>query len=281
MRNELSIYIGDLLVEGKVLEIDNMDLRFSSLEGEHFIQRTLGLNMKRELLQKMNSLAEGWIGGLQLLALARIDRKDELKNIKGLNKHVIAYLSNEILKSLEEEEKDFLIKTSILNYFNENICNELLGIENAKEILNRLLQKHLFIIVVDENAGIYRYHAIFQKFLQHYCNELSERENLYIHASTIYEHLSDFDECIKLLLEVKSYELALTKIEQYAQNRKGWGYLRLIPLSFVVKRREMALQLIFYYYCNLELERCKELLKAIYEQSEGGNLGGYLIFVKL
>ena len=82
MRNELSIYIGDLLVEGKVLEIDNMDLRFSSLEGEHFIQRTLGLNMKRELLQKMNSLAEGWIGGLQLLALARIDRKDELKNIK-------------------------------------------------------------------------------------------------------------------------------------------------------------------------------------------------------
>ena len=81
-----------------------------------------------------------------------------------MNKHVIAYLSNEILKSLEEEEKDFLIKTSILNYFNENICNELLGIENAKEILNRLLQKHLFIIVVDENAGIYRYHAIFQKF---------------------------------------------------------------------------------------------------------------------
>ncbi|MGH0776286.1 LuxR C-terminal-related transcriptional regulator [Bacillus cereus] len=269
MRNELSIYIGDLLVEGKVLEIDNMDLRFSSLEGEHFIQRTLGLNMKRELLQKMNSLAEGWIGGLQLLALARIDRNDELKNIKVLNKHVIAYLSNEILKSLEEEEKDFLIKTSILNYFNENICNELLGIENAKEILTRLLQKHLFIIIVDENAGIYRYHAIFQKFLQHYCNELSERENLYIHASNIYEHLNDFDECIKLLLEVKNYELALSKIEKNAQNRKGWGYLRCIPLSFVVKRREMALQLIFYYYCNLELERCKELLKAIYEQSNG------------
>ncbi|EJR55650.1 hypothetical protein IIM_00742 [Bacillus cereus VD107] len=269
MRNELNIYVGDLLVEGKVLEIDNMDLRFSSLEGGQFIQKTLGLNMKREFLQKMNSLAEGWIGGLQLLALARIDRNDEIKNIKALNKHVITYLSNEIFNSLEEEEKDFLIKTSILNYFNENICNKLLGIENAKEILTRLLQKHLFIIVVDEDVGIYRYHAIFQQFLQHYCNELQEREDLYIHASNIYEHLDDFDECIKLLLEVQSYELALSKIEKHAQNRKGWGYLRHIPLSFVVKHKEMALQLIFYHYCNLELERCKELLKAIYEQSDG------------
>ncbi|PEB52640.1 helix-turn-helix transcriptional regulator [Bacillus pseudomycoides] len=268
-RDEPNIYTGELLMAGTILEIGDKDLKLSFHEGVQFIQETLGLNIKRELVQKMNGLAEGWIGGLQLLALAKLDRRNDIENIKALNKYVITYLSNEILNDLKEEEKDFLIKTSILSYFTEGICNQFLGKPNEKEILKRLFQKNLFMTVIDEERGIYRYHAIFQQFLQHCFEKLEkeEKEELYLRAAYIYEQLGDFDECVKVLLEAKDYEAALDKIERYGQNRNGWGYLHHIPLSFVVRRKELAFQLIFYYYCNLELERCVDILTVIYEQN--------------
>lgn len=267
-RDEPTIYTGSLWVAGKVLEMNEEDLKLSLQEGVQFIQGTLNLNIKRDFVQKMNSVAEGWISGLQLLALARLDSMNDVENIKVLNKYVIAYLSNEILNHLEKEEQNFLIQTSILNYFSEEICIQLLEKQNAGEILKRLFAKNLFVTIIDEDRGIYRYHAIFRQFLRHCFKQLEteQQEELFFKAADIYESLGDFDECIKLLLDIRQYESALDKIEREGQNRKGWSYLRHIPMPFIVKRKELAFQLIFYYYCNLELEHCTDLLNVIYEQ---------------
>ncbi|MEI4830468.1 LuxR C-terminal-related transcriptional regulator [Bacillus sp. FJAT-53711] len=271
-REEPNFYVGDFLISGRLLEIGEEELRFSADEGFQFIRYTLKMDLKHEVVHDMNMLAEGWIGGLQLIALARSYHKNDcMQNMKVLNKYMIAYLSKEILEALEEEEQDFLVKTSILSYFNEEICDELLGKKDTKEMIIRLFQKHLFMINIDEDRGIYRYHAIFQQFLQHCFGqlEIGVQKELRLRAAEVYERSGDFEECIKQLLEMQCYEAALRKIENHGQNPQGWSYLRHIPLTCIVQNKEMAFQLIFYHYCNMEFEQCTEILNIVYEGESG------------
>lgn len=271
-REEPKFYVGDFLISGRLLEIGEDELKLSSDEGFQFIKHTLKIDLKYEVIHNMNMAAEGWIGGLQLIALARSYHKNDcMQHMKVLNKYMITYLSKEILDALEEEEKDFLVKTSILSYFNEEICNKLLEKQGTREIITRLFQKHLFIINLDEERGIYRYHAIFQQFLQHSFEqlEMETQQRLRLRAAEVYERCGDFEECIKQLLEMQCYEAALRKIEIHGQNPQGWSYLQHIPLTCIVQNKEMAFQLIFYHYCNMEFEQCKEILNTVYEGESG------------
>lgn len=271
-REEPKFYVGDFLISGRLLEIGEEELKFSADEGFRFIKDTLRMDLNYEVIHDMNMLAEGWIGGLQLIALARSYHKNDCtQHMKVLNKYMITYLSKEILDALEEDEKDFLVKTSILSYFNEEICNKLLGKQGTKEIITHLFQKHLFIINLDEDRGIYRYHAIFQQFLQHSFKRLEKekQKKLRLRAAEVYERCGDFEECIKQLLEMQCFEDALRKIEVHGQNPQGWSYLQHIPLTCIVQNKEMAFQLIFYHYCNMEFEQCTEILNIVYEGESG------------
>lgn len=271
-REEPAFYVGDFLISGRLLEIGEEELKLSADEGFRFIKDTLKMDLNYGVIHDMNMVAEGWIGGLQLIALARSYHKNDcMQHMKVLNKYMITYLSKEILDALEEEEKDFLVKTSILSYFNEEICNKLLEKQGTKEMITRLFQKHLFIINLDEDRGIYRYHAIFQQFLQHSFErlEIETQKKLRLRAAEVYEQCGDFEECIKQLLEMQCYEAALRKIEIHGQNPQGWSYLRHIPLTCIVQNKEMAFQLIFYHYCNMEFEQCTEILNTVYEGESG------------
>jgi LuxR family transcriptional regulator, maltose regulon positive regulatory protein len=127
-REEPKLYMGDLLISGRLLEIVDEDLRLSHEERLEFLKNTLSYNLDRDTANRMANLSEGWVGGLQLLALAMNQKQpDLLRNAKALNKYMIDYLSNEILKSADEDVNDFLIKTSILSHFDKKLCNSLLG----------------------------------------------------------------------------------------------------------------------------------------------------------
>ncbi|RHW63977.1 LuxR family transcriptional regulator, partial [Clostridium botulinum] len=186
-REELLLYLGELRVQGQLLEIEEESLRFSKrelrvqgqlLEIEEeslrfskreclsFIKNTLNIELTEDIIDKIFNISEGWIAGIQLIALALKSRKDNIfSDISVLNKYVIEYLTEEILKQLSENERIFLVKTSILNYFNVELCNDILNITNAEEIIDSLIDKNLFVIIIDEKRSIYRYHHLFNEFL--------------------------------------------------------------------------------------------------------------------
>lgn len=261
-REQPPIYLGDLLMDDNLLEINEEDLKFSSDEGIKFLKNTLNMNLKEEIVEKINSAAEGWVGGLQLIALT--SNNSGIKDIKVLNKYMIDYLSNEILNSLNERERDFLIKTSILSYFNKDICNELLGISDAEDIINELLEKNLFLISIDEEEGIFRFHNIFGEFLKIQFEKLSKDiiEKVHLKAARIFEKLNDFDESISHLLSIKHYPEALDIIESLGENPKGWAFLSEIPNEYILEKKSILLQKLFHNFCNMELEQCKSLIEA-------------------
>lgn len=263
-RGDTGLYFGEIAMEGNLIEIDEEELRFTSIEEKRFLIETLNMDLKEDVIAKINNISEGWIGGVQLIALAINNGKDNvIKDINILNKYMIDYLSKEILESLSKEEKDFLICTAILSYFNKDIANELLDKTNCREIIESLVSNDLFLINIDgEN---YRYHTMLSEFLNLEFSKINKNraKNLHLKASKIFKNIGDLDESINHLLEIEEYEKSLELIEVMGQNPKGWVYLTKIPLEIIKSNRELLIQRIFYDLCNMEMGKCRKMLNFI------------------
>lgn len=256
-RAEPKIYLSELLMQEKILRIENQELKLSRKEEELFLKNTVKNKLALDVKEKILSISEGWLGGLQLITIA-INSKNEkvMDGIKPLNKYMLEYLSREILSALNEKEQQFLINTSVLAYFNVDIAEKLLG-ENCFEIIEKLLQNNMFIINIGE--GKYRYHSIFKEFLklQFYKKNREEKESICLKAYEVYKKIGDLEESLNQLMYVEKYENALELIEDMGQNSRGWMFLKRIPIQYFRNNKEMMLQRIFYYFCTMELDLCK------------------------
>ncbi len=96
-REELPLYLGELRLQGQLLEIEEKSLRFSKGECLSFIKNTLNIELTEDIIDKIFNISEGWIAGIQLISLALKSRKDNIfSDISVLNKYVIEYLTEEI-----------------------------------------------------------------------------------------------------------------------------------------------------------------------------------------
>lgn len=265
-RNDMPIYLGELRVRGEILEIGEDELKFSKDECSDFVKNTLSLNLDNDAVNRLYNMSEGWIGGIQLAALAfKGKRCIKSENINVLNKYVIEYLTEEILKQLDKNERDFLIKTSALNYFNEELCNYVLDIKNSEDIINSLINKNLFIITVNESEHIYRYHHLFREFLNINFDKLSsdDRINVHLNAYSYFKNTGNVNESISHLLKIKYYEKAVEEIEQNEPNVETWSYLKMIPLEYIKNNYNLLIQRLFYHFASLEIDECKKIIKFV------------------
>ncbi|MDF2985053.1 MAG: transcriptional regulator, LuxR family [Eubacterium sp.] len=282
-RDEPSIYFGDLVMNGSVLYIDEAMLKFSPEEGVAFLTGSLGLKLNEEVVSEINELCEGWVGGLQLIALACINRSPKvMKDIKIYNKYAVDYLSKEILDSLPEKYRSFLIKTCNLSYFNEDICNRLLGINNSRSIIQELLDKDLFIICIDEERELYRYHNIFGEFLRLRFSTFHEAEKseLYTKAALIFKAAGDLEESIRQLYCNRDYGGMIELLKVLEPNYKGWVYLPKIPVEHLKEDVDLIIQLFFYYYYNADLKGIENMVESCKKEMEDQSIWRFVKIVK-
>ena len=57
----------------------------------------------------------------------------------------------EVFIMLDEKTQEFLMKTSILDEMNFELCNKVVQIDNSQEYLEKLDNENLFMIPLDEN----------------------------------------------------------------------------------------------------------------------------------
>lgn len=265
-REEPMIYLGELRAQGRMLDIGEESLKFSLEETSSFICNTLKLKLSQNEINKIYKISEGWIVGIQLVTLA-LKNKDYTSDsyINVSNRYIIEYLNKEIIKQLTAEERNFLIKTSILDYFDAKLCNYILNINNSEEIIKSLNDKNLFIILIDSKKGVFRFHNIFKEFLNNNFIKLDKELQVKMHlkAYDFYMKNENYEEAVKHLLKIKYYEKALDVIKNYLQNSNGWHYLKQIPLKYVIHEKELIIQILYYYYSNLEIDKCREVLNSI------------------
>lgn len=158
-----------LRARGRLVELLAADLRFTVEETGQFLRDSLQLDLPESLSIRLADQVEGWAAGLQLAALSlvgRADAKDHLIVFTGKHRHLADYLLEEVVDQLPETLQSFLLYTSILERMSAPLCDAVLGIEQAADLLQRIERANLFIIPLDEEGRWYRYHHLFRDFLR-------------------------------------------------------------------------------------------------------------------
>jgi LuxR family maltose regulon positive regulatory protein len=166
-----------LRVRGQVTEIWADDLRFSTKESAAFLKQMLGWTPDSEAVAALQSRTEGWVAGLQLAALAlqapssmqgqaTASVADFTAAFSGSHRHVIDYLTDEVLARQPDEIRRFLRQTAILNRLTAPLCDAVTGRDDSDTLIRQLEQANLFLITLDDQRTWYRYHSLFADFLR-------------------------------------------------------------------------------------------------------------------
>lgn len=269
-REDPPLYLGPMAVSGRFLFIDGKQMQLSPEEGIAFLKDTLQLTGSDEELNRLNIYAEGWIGGLQLAAAAGAAGKYSGQLLRAGGGIAAEYLTRELFESLTPQEKDFLIKTGSLTYFDAGICVLLFDNFTRNDfdrMLDCLIRRNLFIICVDEQNGIYRYHNILSDYLTQQFNCLPEdrRKELYIKAAGAFEQLGDCEEALHQYCMAEDYDDVLRVARTMGGRIEAWSHLDKVPVEQLILDADLAAQCFMYNLGNMNMEHFRLLFEKFRE----------------
>jgi len=169
-RSEPPLPLARLRARGDLVEIDAQQLRFSEEETAVFLNDLHGLDLDRGDVIRLRELTEGWAAGLYLATLTirgRASAHEFIDTFAGDNRHVVDYLSAEVLAGLPEELRSFLLDTSVLERLCAPLCDAVTDQPGSVHTLHELERSNFFLIPLDTRREWYCYHHLFGELLRH------------------------------------------------------------------------------------------------------------------
>jgi LuxR family maltose regulon positive regulatory protein len=156
---------------GLMTEIRERDLRFSEPEVTAFLTGVMGLDLMPDEVSALKARTEGWVAGLQLAAISMRGHSDPggfVRSFTGSHRHILDYLTDEVLRQQSKELRSFLFQTCILSRLSGPLCDAVTGREDRQGVLEHLEHANLFVIPLDDQRQWYRYHHLFGELLQYH-----------------------------------------------------------------------------------------------------------------
>jgi LuxR family transcriptional regulator, maltose regulon positive regulatory protein len=225
-RTDPPLLISRLRARGQMNELGASDLTFTSEEAAAFLRGVMELELSAGDIATLEERTEGWIAGLQLAALSMRDRKDTsgfIESFSGSHRDVLDFLAEEVLERQPEHQREFLLKTSILDGLTGPLCDALTGRSDGQGMLESLERENLFVIPLDDERRWYRYHHLFRDFLRGRVGQEDPQlaDELHVCASGWYEDNGHLAEAIEHALSAPDHERAARLIGREA--RKAWS----------------------------------------------------------
>ncbi len=164
---DLPLMVGRTQVQGLSFE----ELAFHPEEVKDLYRIKYQQDMSDREAEKAVKDSEGWITGL-LLSAETIGQGfiDHGRAARAAGIDLYDYLARQVLDQQSEELQDFMLRTSLMEEFNESLCQRALGEPQGElswgELIQQLLHKNLFIQPVESDGTWLRYHHLFSDFLQ-------------------------------------------------------------------------------------------------------------------
>jgi len=207
--------------QGQLNELHTTDLRFINDEVALFLNQVMGLHLSGQQIASLDTHTEGWVAGLQLAALSlqgRTDIENFLATFTGSHRHILDYLTGEVLQRQPEPVRTFLLQTSILERLSASLCDAVTQRNDGQAMLEHLEQANLFLIPLDEERHWYRYHHLFAEFLRDRLRQAYPDllPTLHQRASEWYEHYGLIATTMDHALAAGNMEYAATLAERFA-----------------------------------------------------------------
>jgi LuxR family maltose regulon positive regulatory protein len=277
-RADPPLSLARLRAQGKLYEVRTADLRFGTAEASAFLQEMMGLDLSPESIATLEHRTEGWIAGLQLVALSlqgRADISGFLTAFTGSHRFVLDYLSEEVLAWQSAAVQQFLLRTCILDRLSGPLCDAVTGQEGSQEMLEALDQANLFVIPLDDERRWYRYHPLFAEALHSHLLQAEPTlvPELHRRASAWYEQHELPAEAVQHALATPDVELAARLIELLALPVAYQGqlstvleWLRALPKTLVCTRPRLCV----YYALLLIFTNQSEAAEELLQEAERG-----------
>ena len=196
------------------------ELRFTAAEIQTLLKQAYNLDIPAEQAEELARESEGWITGILLTThtiwqgLVR-----SMVQARGAGGQIYDYLADNVLGQQPPEIQRFLKDSSILREMSPALCDALLDSRHSLEMLRLIEKRNLFISRLEGDELWYRYHHLFQKFLQEKLQlEEPERFNaLHCHAAEVLQRIGNHEEAIRHYLQARAYAKAAEAIQQVAE----------------------------------------------------------------
>ncbi|MGM0508985.1 MAG: LuxR C-terminal-related transcriptional regulator [Fusobacteriota bacterium] len=278
-REDPDIKISKLRLNGELLEFRARDLKFTKKEIKNFFEKSFNMKFSNEELEILNNRTEGWIASLKLISISLKDKKENekknfIRNFGGSHKHVIDYLFEEVIKHQEEKVYSFLCETSILDNLSTSLCNEITGRSDAEEIICYLEKTNIFLIPLDENGEWFRYHHLFQDYLQTELTKYKMRK-LHKRAAKWHEKNENLMEasyhCIKGNMDKDDLKLIVKTVDSLILEGKITSVLILlekVPDEYTEKSVELKIYQALVLFLSGNIPKAEFILMSIEEDPE-------------
>jgi LuxR family maltose regulon positive regulatory protein len=153
---------------GELATFDAKALGFTEADAVALSLARFGRALDRNVLNEALKRSHGWAAGLSLLLDSRArhpEGADQAYRIES-DRHLFNYLAQEVLEELPEALQDFALRCSILLELNPILCAALTGRGDAREVLESLYRRNLFLTALDELEPVLRFHDLFREFLE-------------------------------------------------------------------------------------------------------------------
>lgn len=168
-RHKTLLPLGRLRVQGKLLELEASELRFSPEETRSYIRSRLKIELGPSDLAKLQEETDGWAAALQLTTAALMGQSNPstvLQHLSGSSRGMADFLAEDVLSSLPEGQRCFLLQSSIFESFCPEMCDVVFERDDSAALIAQTDRDNLFLQIIDADGQWYRYHPLFRDFLQ-------------------------------------------------------------------------------------------------------------------
>ncbi|HSM55591.1 MAG TPA: LuxR C-terminal-related transcriptional regulator [Candidatus Sulfomarinibacteraceae bacterium] len=230
-RGEPPLPLARYRARGEMMAVGADELRFGPRETVDFLSQ-MGVDLAPHEAAPLQKQTEGWIAGLQLLALTMRRRltAPERPFAGGRHRFIVDYLREEVLAYQPEALRRFLLQTSIVQRLCGPLCDAITGRDDGQAMLERVESESLFLVPLDDQRQWFRYHRLFADFLREELKRRQPDQLADLHRRAANWHLDNDqpEAAFEHAVEGDDVELVLQIFERYAQAKLTGGEFTLL-----------------------------------------------------
>ena len=273
-----------LVVNHRALILGGDDLRFTPQEVERFFAVSDGLGIDLDEIDAIYQRTEGWPAALQLFRLTlnspRV-RKSLGNESARAPRELAEYLAENVLALQPPRVQDFLLRTSVLTRLSADLCNEVLGVADSREVLVQLERSGMFLRCVDPQSGWFKYHTLFSSILAEQLRIQSPDAAVEVHRAAAHWYIRHglFEEALQHATICGENSLAADALNEWASSLVAGAHLRTlefwsdkIPFEEIASRTDLAIKCAYALVFLRRRARARPLLEILQRGSGKGSV---------
>ncbi len=228
-RFDPNLPVGRWRAHGELSEVRAADLQLSHVEAASFLHEA-NVDLGPEDVTRLTERTEGWAAGLSLASMLLQHEPDPhafVLDFAGDSRHLLEYMSDDVLLSVGDEVREFLLRSSVLDELSGAACDAVLEMHGSAAMLAEIERANLFLVPVDRHGERYRFHRLFADVLRRELARASPEivPELHARASRWFEGQGDVESTVRHAIAARDLARASDLVTFHQRSLMNEGLL--------------------------------------------------------